>query len=248
MIDNHTVDEIAPDRPAAGNSSTAVKLAQAAALAALLVPLGTVAVETATITCGFYGASNSCPVGEGGERSFDFGDYKYVLDFFGETNSFEITIEDVLISQGAFSERESLEGDYFCVFLTGTQCVEFVITAPERTWTSYEFTIAWLFPTDPVFPNGTDPPGSTPGQIRVLQNPGGNMNDLFTIDMCLEFPTPGCQYFAGVFDPAISSGDTDFSSQIVASTAAPIPEPATLLLVGSGLGSILYRRRRRRER
>ena len=34
------------------------KLAQAAALAAVLVPLGTVAVETESMTCGFYGASN----------------------------------------------------------------------------------------------------------------------------------------------------------------------------------------------
>ena len=180
-------------------------------------------------------------------NTFDFGDYKYnpVVRWI-DVQPTTITIEDIPLSQGAFSERESLAGDYFCVFLTGTQCVEFVITAPdERTWVSYEFTIAWLFPTDPVFPNGTDPPGSTPGQIRVLQNPSGNMNDLFTIDMCLAFPVPGCQYFAGEFDPGHQQRDTDFSSQIVASTAAPIPEPATMLLVGSGLGAILYRRRRR---
>ena len=241
MANNDTVEETAAECRTGGRSSTAVKLAQAAALAAMLVPLGTVAVETSEITCGFYGASNTCG-GTGSTRNFDFGDYKYILSFLGLTEAIEITIEDVLIGQGAFSEREALSGDYHCVFLTGSQCVEFVITAPERSWTGYLFTIAWLFPTDPIFPNGD----STPGQIRVLQNPGGDGSLDFTIDMCLAFPTPGCDYFAGAFDPAISSGDTDFSSMIVASTAAPIPEPATVLLVGSGLGTLLYRRRRRR--
>ena len=55
-------------------SSTVRKLLQAAVLASVLVPLGTVAIEATSITCGFGsygGCANEGPAGS--FNSFDFG-------------------------------------------------------------------------------------------------------------------------------------------------------------------------------
>lgn len=228
-------------------SSTAAKLLQAAALAAVLVPLGSVAVETTTITCGFSGASSdeSCSAGEGETQTYNFDGYKYILTFFGTTDAFEIQITDMAIDPFETFSTESLSGDYDCIPISGgTSCVEFQIVQTSGTpsaWGTYEFTIAWDFPTDPF---GSEPPGPDPSSVRVLSRSGNTTGEPFTVDMCLAFPDPGCSYFAGVSDPEISSGDTDFSTQIPA--ILQVPEPAVVLLVGSGLGGILYRRRCRR--
>jgi len=244
-----------PASSAEQQSSTAVKLAQAAALAALLVPLGSVAVETESMTCGFYGYSaGDCGSGAGGAtQTFDFGPYKYTLTFLGLTGPESVTILDAPLSQTAFDSRASLPGTYDCVPLvdpssSSSPCVDFVITDSSNgaNYSGYVFSIAWLFDTETLFPNGTDPPGSEPGQVRVLQNPGNVTGNAYTIDMCLAFPTPGCQYTAGFVDPEISSGDTDFSSMTVAWTS--VPEPGSLLLFAAGLGGLLYRRRRETKR
>ena len=64
-------------------------------------------------------------------------------------------------------------------------------------------------------------------------------------DMCVTAGYDDCEYVANGIDPFISSGDTDFSSFIVHAPAAP--EPALLGLLASGLGGLLYRRRRSRS-
>jgi len=255
MSSDRNLNEATPVSSAARQSSMAIKLAQAAALAAVLVPLGTVAVETESMTCGFYGASTgACGSGGtgGATQTFDFGQgYKYTLTFLDGSAPFFVTINNVALSQEGFDSRESLPGSYDCVPLvnpgtTSSPCVDFNITDSSggTAWDGYVFSIAWLYDSGPTFPNGNDPPGPTPGQVRVLQNPGSVTGDAFLIDMCLAFPTPGCQYTPGAIDPEISSGDTDFSSMTVAWTA--VPEPASIILVGAGLGGLLYRRRRRR--
>ena len=67
-----TIETAAPPRRRK-RSSTAAKLIQAAALAAVLVPLGSIAMEGASITCGYSGASNpSGCAGDGTTRTFDF--------------------------------------------------------------------------------------------------------------------------------------------------------------------------------
>lgn len=60
---------------------------------------------------------------------------------------------------------------------------------------------------------------------------------------CVEDCLPICDGDCPI-DPAIGGGARDFSDTLVVNTA--VPEPASLLLLGSGFGSALYRRRRQR--
>ena len=179
-------------------STTAKRLVQAAALAAVLVPLGSVAVETAPMTCGFYGGYNGdCASGigtnEGLTQEYDFGAYKFILSFLSPTGSaFDITISDLHLFDGEFSEREAVSSDtiYQCLPIdpssTSGTCVEFEVTDSSNgtAWNGYEFTIQWNADTNSLFPNG---PG---GSVRVLQDPGADP-PLFEIDMCVSF---GCEY------------------------------------------------------
>jgi len=89
------------------------KLMQAAALAAALVPLGSVTMEGASITCGYSGNETSTPgcSGEGTSRIYDFSfvdsslDFKVILEFFGMTDSFAIAITETAITEAAFDAR-----------------------------------------------------------------------------------------------------------------------------------------------
>ena len=47
-------------------------------------------------------------------------------------------------------------------------------------------------------------------------------------------------------DPGIGGRDNNFQRLLVTHDATVVPEPATMLLIGSGLGTLLYQRRRRR--
>ncbi len=238
-------------QPSAEKSSTAVKLIQAAALAAMLVPLGSVAAESATISCFYtpeFGGGTGCTDSSSSSNTFNFDGYKYILTFFDAEgdpyfgDSFEITITDVLIDPFFDSEimtgfSESLPGDYNCLLISadGTQCVEFQIfqsSGDPSPWATYTMTIAWLAPT---------PVNGSPDIPRVLERPSLDAGDPFVLDMCFGVP---CVFTPGFADPEISSGDTDFSTQIP--VVLQVAEPATLLLLAGGLGGIIYRRLRRR--
>jgi hypothetical protein len=245
-------------------SSTAARLVQAAALAAVLVPLGSVAMEATTISCGFSGyASDGSNGGDGcsfsfGDRNrFNFGNYALDLEFVGldPFANFDVSVTDNPMTQGEFSERATAFSDYVCIPLEdGGPCRDFVVLAPhERQWDSYLLKIVWDFDTNSAFPN--EPVnGQGVGQVRMLHNPSSDFpNNSFLHDMCLEAISNGsyeaCTYYptadTGGPDPGIRSGDTVFSSFTVAWTANPVPEPASLILVGTGAGFLVRRYRRK---
>jgi hypothetical protein len=258
----------AQDRPA--TASNAKKLIQAAALAAALVPLGSISAEGASITCNLNGSGTSdaeCSFADiegpfAGMTLYDFGDYKVGLSFSNVTASeLDVTITDTPITQTDFDSR--VEGDlggYNCVTLVapgdGDDGCRFFTIEPsvDDAWDSYELAFIWNLLTDDgegggTYPNGDDPEGATPGNIRILQAPGEST--VFSIDMCLSAVDDpeayaACEYFVSAVDPAIRSGNTAFSDFIVAAVA-PVPEPGTIALLGTGLAGLLYRKRRARK-
>jgi hypothetical protein len=246
-------------------------LLQAAGLALVLVPLGTVAVQTAPISCGF-GGNFGYGGGEGGScqaisnndgtqtNRFNWGAYFVEITLNNVVGSFDLTIDDVPVSQGDFDERSSGVGGIEidgraknngfssdCIPMVsggGSTCREFVVDAPNGGdggvfWSTYLLKIAWLFDTDRQYPGIVDG-NLMAGILHDVDDDG-----FWDFDMCVTAGYDDCEYVADGIDPFISSGDTDFSSFIVHAPAAP--EPALLALMASGLGGLLYRRRRSRS-
>jgi hypothetical protein len=236
-------------------SSTAVKLIQAAALAAVLVPLGSVAVETSTLNCsssysgciGTFSPTNT-------SNDYDFGAFDYILTMLNVNGTFDVDIAAQFGTQASFASRMVNFPGFQCVDLMdpssqSAPCVDFGIFAPapgETSWQNYKVKIAWDFDSNTLFPNG---PGN---RITILHDFGerqrpGDTDNTYDESMCQNPLNTPCSYFPGPGDPSISSGDTDFQHMLVAQgpAAGVVPEPATLILVGSGISGFLYRRRRR---
>jgi hypothetical protein len=252
MVNDRNIEPTTATSGTRRRSSKATKLVQAAALAAVLVPLGSVAVETTPIQHTYSGAGFSQPPTN--NQTFDFGPYELRLFFenLADLAFFQVTVDNQITNQAAVASRLTGPGlgGNVCVPIDlpnqpGDPCVDFVITAPgpngpndpgQDTWTGfYDVFIAWDFNTDPTFPN-------TPGdRIRILHNRGDVPGNGFDTDIT----TPG-SYFSG-FDPAIGGRDDNFQSLIVTQNGNAVPEPATLFLVTSGISGLLYRRRRKRH-
>jgi hypothetical protein len=242
-------------------SSTIRKLLQAAVLASVLVPLGTVAIEATSITCGF-GSYGGCAAegSAGSSNSFDFipfaGPYEVDLTFQNLIGSFFVTMTDFATNQTALSGQLNSFPGFTCVGINPTNtadpCVEFEVNAPPpgpETWTGfYDIFISWLADTNSSFPND---PGN---RIRILHargddcaTPGARCtpNGLLNYDTDITNLGSYCATCTPI-DASIGGTDDNFQRFLVTQTPA-IPEPTTLLLLGTGVSSLLYHRRRRRR-
>jgi hypothetical protein len=279
MFNDTNLKVVSPAPKARKYSSAAAKLIQAAALAAVLVPLGSVAAEAST--CTFGSEVSGCAIGPQGGLLFDFGidgsaPYKVELVFDQIFGQFDVSIDD---SENTYEAITARFAEFFPLYQPlpiGTNLaapfISFAVTAPTpctgtqeecanatNTWRSegargtdavagYDLWIYWLAETDPLFPSPS-----------VLHDTGETEQDgQFDINITQTYLQGGvqCGVFspcigllaASIHDPAIGGRDDMFFDFTLADdngiAVRAVPEPATLVLLGTGISSLLYRRRR----
>jgi hypothetical protein len=246
-----------------------ISLLKASFVAALLLPFSAAVAEatsipTTSVTCGFGQTSQpNC----GGSKTdnvfvFDGGAYSLELNFAGGIDKhvgFDVTVTDSLFTG-------TLPAGYTCLPLTNDPvngCREFTVTpGAGAAWNGDVLvTIAWLFDTNSQFPNGTN------DFVRVLHLHGGVFTDATVAGSYFSGPPAGCENPNGHpnhpdpnpaagCDPGVESDIDSFSSLITAydgpivngTAVTAVPEPATLVLFGSGLMAIAAVRRRAAKR
>lgn len=221
------------------------RLLRAALLGAGLLLLGASTANASTITCGFGGDSTAtagCVQASPQRSLYVFSGFEFDLLFDVVNGPFTVGVTDTLTSQTALVQSGRLNNfpGYTCVPLDGVNCVDFEISAPAsgpNTWSgSFDIAIVWFTNTDPAFPNGPE------NRIRILHNRGDQAGNGFDTDV-----TVIGSYFGGcdcvtAEDPGIGGRDDNFQSFLVAQAPTAVPEPGTLLLLGSGVAWLVRRK------
>jgi hypothetical protein len=221
-------------------SNSARKLVQAAALAAVLVPLGSVAIEGSTIYCDSNGSGGCSGTFTSADPSntWKFTDaidgLLYTFTLSGQvTTTFTLNVDDFIVTQSAIQGLLGSFPDAVCVPTRDPGlCGLFRVNGDDGfDGGLYDLTIAWFGNADPL---------SVPPTAFVLQakNSGGGV---FTNQLTDGFYDP----LVTPDDPAVGGKGDSFSN--FGAFTTPVPEPASLLLLGSGLGAMLYKRSRRRR-
>jgi PEP-CTERM motif len=243
-------DDTLTDVKPANVSSVVAKLVGAIALAGVLVLTGSIRSEAGPITRCYSPGTPS--------ETFNFGAYQFILTFEdvhpgicdNDPSDFNVTVTDSLQTSAQIEARLGAFPGYVCVpfapLVNGdTDCVDFQVNAPApnpdpralNTWSGfYDITVAWLDDTNGTFSNA---PGN---RIRLLHNRGDVAGDGFDTDITVPGSYVGCNA-CKLDDPAIGGTDDNFQSFTV--VQAPVPEPATMFLLGSGLIGAIHQRRRR---